>query len=194
VVGVVGGSPAGGEIARLLHGAGIGDVRRLSWRNDRKVDLAVVAPARDEGDALPAWNRVALERPTRWLPVRSHDGRLAAIGPLVVPGESCCYECVLLRRAANLEYGDDLAEIEAAPLAAIADTGIDALMVAVATHLVVRWVAGRDTTVPGVLHVVETYPGLALSAHHVLRVPRCGACSNADRVAPPLPWHAAAAA
>jgi bacteriocin biosynthesis cyclodehydratase domain-containing protein len=197
-VAVVGASPAGVEIARLLHSAGIGDVRRLPWRGNGAVrngavDLAVVAPAADEGDALPGWNRLALDRKIRWLAVRPYDGRLASVGPLVVPGESCCHECLLLRRGANLEYGGDLADIEAAPVAASADAGIDAFAIALAAHLVVRWVGGRDTTVPGVLHAIETHPAFSLSEHHVLRVPRCGACSVAEQLAPRLPWHVAAA-
>ena len=192
-IGVVGRSPAGVEIARLLHAAGIGEVVRLSWRAGREVDLVVVAPAADEGDALPGWNRGALERGVRWLPVRADDGRFAAAGPLVVPGESCCYECLLLRRSANLGFGNDLADVEAAPLAAGTDAPLDALLVAVAAHLAVRWTVGRDATVPGVLYTIERLPALALSAHPVLRVPRCGACSQAATLAPRLPWHAAEA-
>jgi bacteriocin biosynthesis cyclodehydratase domain-containing protein len=127
------------------------------------------------------------------LPVRADDGRFAAAGPLVVPGESCCYECLLLRRSANLGFGTDLAEVEAAPLAAGTDAPVDALLVAVAAHLAVRWTVGRDATVPGVLYTIERLPALVLSAHPVLRVPRCGACSQAATLAPRLPWHAAEA-
>ncbi len=193
-VGVVGSAPGGAEVARLLHAAGVAEVRRLSWRGGREVDLAVVAPGREEVDALPGWNLLALERGIRWLPVRPFDGLIAAVGPLVVPGESSCHECLQRRLAANLEYGPDLAEIEAAPVAASPDAALEALAVAVAAHLAVRWVAGRDTTLPGVLHVLEVRPELALGTHHVLRVPRCAACSSAEKLAPPLPWHEAEAA
>jgi len=48
--------------------------------------------------------------------------------------------------------------------------------------------------VPGLLYTIETQPGLQVGEHLVLRVPRCPACSVAERAAPPLPWHAAAAA
>lgn len=193
-VGVVGSAPAGAEVARLLHAAGISDVRRLSWRGGREVDLAVVTPARDEVDAVPAWNLLALERSIRWLAVRPFDGVVAMVGPLVVPGESSCHECLLRRLAANVEYGPDLAEIEAAPVAATPDAPLAALVAALAAHLVVRWIGGRDTTLPGVLHAVEARPALSLTTHDVLRVPRCSACSRADRLAPPLPWHEAEAA
>src|SRR5919199_611482 len=46
-------------------------------------DVAVVAPAGDELDALPTWNRDALRWGARWLPVRPFDGRFAQVGPLV---------------------------------------------------------------------------------------------------------------
>ncbi len=191
VVGVVGDAIAGAEIARLLLAAGVGQIRRCAWDQADEIDLAVVAPAAREVPLLRSWNRTALAVGTPWLPVRPFDGRLGAVGPLVIPGESCCYECFLLRRAANLEYGDDLPLIEAAPLAATADPAFEALVVALAAHLVLRWIAGHDGTVPGVLYAVEVQPLPAITEHGVLRVPRCPACSPAERSAPVLPWHAA---
>jgi len=190
-VGVVGSAPAGSAVARLLHAGGVPDVRRLSWRGGRAVDLAVVAPGCDELDALPAWNRRALDEGIRWLEIRPFDGLISTVGPLIVPGESCCYECVLLRFSANSEYGGDLAELESAPSAAVPDAGLDALTAGLAAHLALRWVVGRDTTLPGLLHVIEVRPSLVLTLHEVLRVPRCGSCSTSERIAPRLPWHEA---
>jgi bacteriocin biosynthesis cyclodehydratase domain-containing protein len=192
-VGVVGGGEASLELARLLHGAGIGGVRRLGWRGRGPVDLAVVAPAPDELDRLPAWNGAALRRQTRWLLVRPFDGRCAAVGPLAVPGQTCCYECLLLRRGACSGYASDLPEVEAAPLAAAADPGVDGFAAALAVHLAVRWIVGADRALAGCLYTLELFPALRLRTQWVLRVPRCPACSTAERQAPPLPWHAAAA-
>jgi bacteriocin biosynthesis cyclodehydratase domain-containing protein len=194
VVDVAGSAPAAVEIARLLRLCGIGTVRRGRLRARSRPDLAVVAPAGDELGELRAWNRRALVRGVSWLPVRAYDGRFAAVGPLVVPGESCCYECVLRRRATNLDYGEHLLEIEGVPTAARADAALDAAVVALAAHLAVRWVAGRDTSLPGTLFAVEAHPALSLGVHPVLRLPRCPACSPAERLAPPLPWHEAEAA
>jgi bacteriocin biosynthesis cyclodehydratase domain-containing protein len=194
VVDVVGSSPAGAEIARLLRTAGVGEVSCARWTGSRRIDLAVVAPSVDEVAELDTWNRVANERGTRWLPVIPYDGRFAAIGPLIVPGESCCYECVLRRRAANLEYGEHLREIERAPIAARADPAFESLVAAVAVHLALRWIGGQDLSLPGVLYAVEARPVLALGEHPVLRVPRCPVCSPVERRAAPLPWHEAAAA
>jgi bacteriocin biosynthesis cyclodehydratase domain-containing protein len=194
IVSIVGESPAGAEIARLLLAAGVGEVRRGVWESGGEVDLAVVTPATDELARFGPWNAAAIATGRPWLPVRPFDGRLAAVGPLIVPDESCCYECVLLRRGANLEYGADLAAIETTPIAATADPAFESLVVAFAAHLVLRWVAGHDRTLPGLLYAVEPQPTLTITEHTVLRVPRCPACSRAERVAAPLPWHAAEAA
>jgi len=193
-VGVVGRGRVRLDLLRLLGAAGIRSLRGLGWSSRRRIGLAILVPAADELDRIPAWNRAALATGAPFIVVRPHDGRMAAVGPLVLPGQTCCYECVLLRRAANSAYGDDLAEIEATPLAVPTDPALETVAAAVATHLAVRWLVGADRTVPGVLHAIETRPGLRLSEHAVLRVPRCPACSVAERAAPPLPWHAAAAA
>ena len=100
-IGVVGRSPAGVEIARLLHAAGIGEVVRLSWRAGREVDLVIVAPAADEGDALPGWNRGALERGVRWLPVRAVRRPVRSRRPTRRPGR-----VVLLRVPAPPSLGE----------------------------------------------------------------------------------------
>jgi bacteriocin biosynthesis cyclodehydratase domain-containing protein len=101
---------------------------------------------------------------------------------------------VLLRRGANSGFGADLAEVEAAPLGVVPDPAVAAIAAAVAAHVAVRWTIGADRSVPGVLFTVETQPALRLGEHAVLRVPRCPACSVAQRAAPPLPWHPALAA
>jgi bacteriocin biosynthesis cyclodehydratase domain-containing protein len=193
-VDVVGAAPAGADVARLLRLAGIGDVRHRSWRRAQGGGLVVVAPAADELDRLPRWNTRAHTGGTRWLLVRPFDGRLGIVGPLVVPGESACHECVVRRRGANLGYGRDVFEVEAAPAAALATATIAAAVVAVAADVAFRWTVGRDTTLPGILHVVEALPELTLGRHSVLRVPRCSVCSSVEHAAGVLPWHEALAA
>ena len=190
-VGVVGGSPTGEAIARLLRTAGVGGVARTSWDGARAVDLVVAAPTAEEAPSLTEWNAVALERGTRWLGVRPFDGLISTVGPLVVPGESACHVCLLHRLAAHVEYGDELARVESTAPAAGEVAPLEAVSAGVAAQLALGWVIGFDTTIPGVLYVIETRPALSLTANTVLRVPRCPACSIADTLAPPLPWHEA---
>lgn len=192
-VGFAGRGRMAADVSRLLYEAGLRELRRVGWSGRTKVDLVVVVPAADEYDRLPAWNGSALHKQQRWLLVRQYDGRFASVGPLVVPQQTCCYECLLLRRGANAGYPGELAEVEGSPLAAPREAAVDAITAAVAAHLVLRLAVGDDRTLPGTLHALETRPALRLSEHAVLRVPRCPACSVAARIAPPLPWHQAAA-
>ena len=77
-----------------------------------------------------------------------YDGRFAPVGPLIVPGESCCFTCFELRRAGNLEYGSDFEAVERTPVAATADPAFAAMVAALAAHLVLRWVVACDRTLP----------------------------------------------
>lgn len=190
-VGIVGDSATGETIARLLHSAGVGTVARLGWGDPGDVDLAIVAPSAIESPAVSSWNMLALARGIRWLGVRPFDGLIAAVGPLVVPGESACHECLLHRLAAHVDYGCDLVRIESSAPAAGELAPLQSIVAGVAAQLALGWVAGLDTTLPGVLHVLELRPALSLVSHPILRVPRCPACSTAEQLAPPLPWHEA---
>jgi bacteriocin biosynthesis cyclodehydratase domain-containing protein len=193
-VGVVGSGSDAADVARLLRLAGVGRVERRPWASAARDDVVVVAPAVDELDRLGAWNDLALFLSLRWLPVRPFDGRIAAVGPIVVPHESACFECLLLRRATNLEYGRDLHDVDAAPSAASADVAVELWASALVAHLVLRWLGGGDRTIAGVMFAIETRPTPAVTEHPVLRVPRCPACSRAQRRAGRAPWHEAAAA
>jgi bacteriocin biosynthesis cyclodehydratase domain-containing protein len=166
----------------------------IGWEPAAAPDLAVVAPAGHEAPKLEAWNALALDRGLGWLPARPFDGAIATIGPLVVPGESACHACLLLRLGGHVEYGPEFAKIERAPFGVEAPASFEAIAAGVAAQLVLGWLGGRDGRLPGSVHVLEVGPPLALSAHPVLRVPRCPACSPAERRAPPVPWHEAAAA
>jgi bacteriocin biosynthesis cyclodehydratase domain-containing protein len=190
-IGVAGSSAVGVEVGRLLRASGVAHISHDGWKVSTRLDLAVVAPAADELEELDPWNRAANDSGACWLPVLPYDGRFAAIGPLVIPGESCCYECLVRRREANLEHGEHFREIEQAPLAARADPAFEAVVASLAAHLALRWIGGRDGSLPGVLHAVEVRPALSLGEHHVLRVPRCPVCSPVERRAAPLPWHEA---
>lgn len=186
-VALAGGSSLGLEIARLLRASGVGV--RFTDGPVPDVDLTVCAPGRDELSRLRAWNGQSLEAALPWLQVLPFDGRYAAVGPLFLPGETCCRECFRLRRAANLDAGADLAAIENAPAAYPAAPAVDALAGAIAVQLALGWLVLGDHYAPAAFYALELVPTISLSVHHVHRVPRCQACSELADVAPPLPWH-----
>lgn len=190
VLAVVGDAPVGAEVARIVRHAGLSTVRHAPW-DSADGDLVLVAPTPAELPRLAAWNERALAAGTRWCAVTPFDGRLIGVGPLVVPHESACWSCLVLRRASNLDFRTDLARIEAIPTAACPEPGTSAVAAGLAASVVLRWLLAGDTTLPGRLFAVEPAPLPSISGHAVLRVPRCSACSTVETVAQPLPWHEA---
>jgi bacteriocin biosynthesis cyclodehydratase domain-containing protein len=189
-VGVAGSGWPLAEVARALRGAGLAQVERVSRPGDAApLDLAVVAPSTADAALLSDWNRAALDRGVPWLQVLPYDGRFAAIGPLFVPGETCCRQCYVLRRRSHLRWADALDAVEAAPVAATTPAPLRAALAGLAALVAVRWLALRDPMLPGALFALELGSGVAIARHVVHAVPRCSACSPAASGGRPLPWY-----
>jgi len=186
-VAVVGSGPAAVEVARLLRQSGV-EVRREETISSGG-DLAVCAPSAAELPALAGWNEEALAAGQAWLQVLPFDGRYAAVGPLYLPDDTGCFECFRLRRLSNLGAGEELDLLEASPAAYPVLPAFQALVAGLAATLALRWLVLRDHHVPAAFYSLELEPAIALSLHHVYRVPRCPVCSGLDDVSPPLPWH-----
>jgi bacteriocin biosynthesis cyclodehydratase domain-containing protein len=191
-VDVAGSGPAAGTILGLLHDCGVGLARGVGL--DEALDggatagsFAVVVPGAAEISQLAEWNRRAIADGRPWLQVLPFDGRFAAIGPLFVPGETCCYACYRTRRAATSGYGGEFLAVDETPLEAGGGPAIAAAVAGVAGVVAVRWLALSDHHLPGVLFALEGR-GTSLTQHRVYRVPRCAACSGLREAAPPLPW------
>jgi bacteriocin biosynthesis cyclodehydratase domain-containing protein len=186
-VAVVGDGAAGIEIGRLLRQSGL-EVGRAD-EVASGVDLTVCAPAPAELPRLRDWNEEALDARQAWLQVLPFDGRYASLGPLYLPGETCCYECFRLRRASNLDAADELPLLESTPASYPGAPALHAVVGGLAALLALEWLVLGDHYAPAAFYALELLPVLTLSAHHVHRVPRCPACSGLADVAPPLPWH-----
>jgi bacteriocin biosynthesis cyclodehydratase domain-containing protein len=184
---VAGGAPVAAEVARLLRASGVA-VERAEAPTPG-VDLTICAPAAYELQLLAGWNEQALRTVLPWLQLLPFDGRYAAVGPLYLPAETCCYECFRRRRAANLEGADELALLEGAPASYPAAPAVDALAAAVAAQIALGWLVLGDHYAPAAMYAIELVPSISVAVHHVHRVPRCPACSDVADVAPPLPWH-----
>jgi bacteriocin biosynthesis cyclodehydratase domain-containing protein len=188
-VSIAGSGPASREVAQLLDDAGVGDVRAVPLEVAQSgEDLVVATPGRDELDRLVSLNGRLLRAPTPWLQLLPTDGRLVVIGPLFLPGHSACHSCYQLRRAACSNYEADFQTVATAPARAPFPRALIAAAAGLAATLAIRWLATRDPALPGRFYALETGAVLALSCHHVLRVPRCPACSPPDR-AMPAPWY-----
>lgn len=184
---VAGDSECARRLVALLEPV-VGEVTAVDWEDELDADAAVAAPSPAELPLLERWNERQLERRLPWLQVLPFNGRLAALGPLFVPGETCCHACYRHRRGAALGEPALLAELERVPASYPQPVALAAALAGLAATLLLRWLATRDPAVPGVLYALELEGGLRIDAHRVLRVPRCPACSPAAGVAPPLPW------
>lgn len=192
-VGVVGDAPAADEAARILRRAGVVRLERRGWADaDAGDDLVLAAPAPAEVRAVSAWNDAALAAGLRWLQLLPFDGAFAAIGPLYLPGETACYACYRLRRAACLDLGRTADELDAVPVRAGGGPAVSVAAGAIAAVHALRWLTTGDPSLPGVLYALEGPGGLRLTRHLVLRVPRCPACSASAWASAPLPWFQAA--
>lgn len=190
-VAVAGGPRLAATLTRELLRAGVGRVDRVGWEAtglDRAYDVAVAAAAPHELSELADWDRRRGDDGIAWLALPPFDGRLAPIGPLVVPGETACLACYRLRRAATSDCRDELRALERTPSSARAATALESLVAGVATLALLRYLAGLDPTLPGSFYALDAGVPLSLSRHRVLRVPRCPACSEVDALAAPLPW------
>ncbi len=197
-ISVVGAGSIAREIARLLRVAGATKLTFLDWEPaDDDIDslhLALVAPDPTELPRLEAWNRLALRHRLPWLQALPFDGRIAAVGPLYVPDDTCCYECYRRRRAANLPLQEaDYWTLEESPASYPAPPPLQQMIAGLAATLALRWLGERASGqiasyVPATMHAIEMGETVELSRHVVYRVPRCPACFD-ESGGTPSPWH-----
>jgi bacteriocin biosynthesis cyclodehydratase domain-containing protein len=187
---VRGNGPVAEESVRLLRLAGVGEVAHPAWLDDGQggTDVVVAVPDPGEIPALRELNELALRVGFQWLQALPFDGRYASIGPLFIPGETCCYDCFRLRQAANLEYPDELRALERSGASYPVPAPLVSTLAGLATTLALNWLGGRDPSLPGVLHTLELRPVCLVTRHHVYRVPRCPTCSGLEELAAPSPW------
>jgi bacteriocin biosynthesis cyclodehydratase domain-containing protein len=182
-VSVLGEGSLAREIARVLRRSGFGKVGA-----DWDADLVVAAPL-DALERLRNWNDVALERGTPWLAVTPWDGSIAAVGPLMVPGETACHTCYTTRRHAD-PYASHERPLRSRHLSSPA---LDAVLAGLAVTVATTWVAGGDTPALGAILAVE-YERQVVTRHHVYRVPRCPSCAPTTTVLTPWGGERAVAA
>lgn len=186
-VAVHGHAAAAAEVERLLAAARVSVERHdLGQRLEPTVDLVVAAPTPAEVATLRLENAERLEDGVPWLAVLPPDGRMTTIGPLYVPGRTACHACFCLRRGATSGFEDDFDLVESRPVAAPSPDAFGTAAAGLAVLLALRWLAANDPTLPGVAYALELAGVPTLTAHRVLRVPRCSACGAAGP--PPNPW------
>ncbi|MEG3630950.1 TOMM precursor leader peptide-binding protein [Streptomyces poriticola] len=196
-VGLVGSGSVGAQLRTQLTELGVGDVSAVAagaggleaHDGDERLaglldgtDLLVLALDGFRPSLLHRLNRAAVAAGRPWLPVYA-DGSELIVGPLVVPGESACYNEHEIQhessRALRHEYqlyseelarrtADDLPPL-LAPYAAIAASWA---AIGTARYLVdgASFLVGRALRID--------LERLEVTQEHVLRLPRCPVCTE----------------
>jgi molybdopterin-synthase adenylyltransferase len=169
--------PAVGRDPAAESWGGYRPVPRSAWG---PAEVRCIVATSDFGGAsqLREWNGFCLAHGSHFLPVVLQD-MVGYIGPLVVPGETACFECLTSRWNSNLGGMESRWEVLDAgarsvvgfhPAMAIALGAIAAL------ELTKFYGLGLPSGVVGRLIEVNLIT-TQMQARKVLRIPRCSACS-----------------
>jgi len=165
-------------LAEALPSAELGD--------EADADLVIAVGTRpvlrDVGARMHAAGRA-------WLPVHPFDGRFQLVGPVVVPGEGPCLECVALRWASTTPFAADHAAAADAVAVVPRDPSLDAITAGFAARYAARWIHAHDWLVASTVLVIEPKV-MEAEAHAVFRVARCGTCGPRPYAGIASPWRA----
>lgn len=164
------------------------DLVDLDTADPQSSVVVAIAGAGAPGDLLARVNEIAQRRSLVWLPVSEFDGATVAVGPLVVPGQTACWECLVTRRASTTEYPIQSRVMQRAVPGAPLPAFVEAWWHSMAALLLARWLLGADSWVPGRLLVLDALAP-ALRTSMVSAVPRCAVCRAPDWVAAAAPWE-----
>ncbi|MEO7194203.1 MAG: TOMM precursor leader peptide-binding protein [Pseudonocardiaceae bacterium] len=165
-------------------GAAVGHADWLDRADADQLHCVIATSDFDASECLRLWNRFCVERRIPFLPVVQRD-LLGTVGPLVLPGETPCYECVRARESSHL---DDPAARHAVAEAAFEGQRFAALHPAAATVLaelasveLSKWFGGGRPPTRQVGTLVEVNVAEpAVTVRKILRVPRCPVCSPSN--------------
>lgn len=154
-----------------------------AWTTGQQVDLGnclVATSDLGEQETLCHWNHLCIQQKTHFLPVILKD-MIGYVGPLVIPGETACYECLISRErshrvAKDLEYWADSFSYEGQAIAGFHPV-MASILGDIAVFELTRFYGGKiPEKKPNRLVEVNLLAG-TMVGRTVLKVPRCSACS-----------------
>jgi molybdopterin-synthase adenylyltransferase len=153
----------------------------LEWRKDAiSDDTACVIAASDFGrvPSISEHNKLCLEQNRHFLPVTLHN-MTGYVGPLVVPGHTACFECLLARQSSHLEDPQLHRAIERVGFEGQHIMGFHPSMAAIIAEIAAFELMKFYSGVQGGPGIVVEVNLLAtrLTSRKVLKIPRCTACS-----------------
>ncbi len=148
------------------------------------VDCLVVTSDFGGAELLREWNELSVLHGIPFFPVLLQD-LVGSVGPLVIPGETACFECLRLRQASHLRDPRGERAAEAVAFEGQGVCGFHPAMPAVvaevaAFELTRFFVLGPPLWRVGTVIEVNLL-GTEMRSRKVLRLPRCPVCSSLRR-------------
>ncbi|HXG22622.1 MAG TPA: TOMM precursor leader peptide-binding protein [Methylomirabilota bacterium] len=131
------------------------------------------------------WNEFCVANQRHFLPIVL-DKLIGYVGPLVVPGETACYECLRARENAAMEDPDLVRTIETAALTNQAVVGFHPAMASILGDIATMELTKFYGGLGGIPWKVGTLIEVSLLAaemksRKLLKLPRCTVCSAVNR-------------
>lgn len=142
-------------------------------------DCLIVTSDFGRSPVLSEWNQFCIEQGRLFFPVVLHD-MIGYIGPMVIPGETPCFDCLRARQNSHLNARDLHSAVESAAFKGQRIIGFHpsmaSILAEIATIELVKFYSGVLPRQVGTLIEVNLL-AMRLTARKVLKVPRCSACS-----------------
>lgn len=157
-------------------------------------DFGVLVATSDFGglSAMREWNEYCVRQNKLFLPLVLQD-TVGHVGPLVVPGETACFECAWLRQSANMNQPDLERASDAGAFAGQAVNGWLPAMASVLGNLgAMELQRFTSKVLPGFRSSVLTEVDLlgpTLNTRRLLKVPRCRVCGPLIQQAMPTTFR-----
>jgi molybdopterin-synthase adenylyltransferase len=146
----------------------------------QSLDCLVATSDFGDQQSMREWNKFCVEHHCQFLPVVLQN-LIGYVGPLVIPGETACFECLRLRQNAHLEAHQTQRAVEDVAFEGQAVIGFHPSMASIlgdiAAFELTKFYSGvlPQWHVGTLIEVNLLAPRLA--ARKVLKIPRCMVCS-----------------
>jgi bacteriocin biosynthesis cyclodehydratase domain-containing protein len=172
-----------------IHVARLADPELIALLDPARDVVTVVGADDNPSDLLVSANLACVQANIPLLPIGGYDGSRMHVGPLVIPHQSACLDCMTRRAAANVTYPDLFEAVLAAPVAPT-PPALRQWAAAVAAMVLLHWIGDMDVRIPGRLFTLVP-DELLIRQAVVHRVPRCRVCSAPDFELRAAPWETA---
>lgn len=153
----------------------------VAWIRDGLSSASIVVACSDGGSTsiLREWNAICVKHSVRILPVLVRN-MVGLVGPLVIPGDTACFECALRREARGSELMTDIEDLEVEAQR----SGVAAFhpsMAGVVAHFavmeIVKFLGFLPAATAGVMFDINLMRP-ELVSRRILKVPSCPVCSS----------------